>query len=50
MLVSSFNLLQSVNYTISLTKKTVKIRDPFLLYIDPEKETICVNQRILIFT
>ncbi len=50
MLFSSFYLSQSFNYTISFTKKTVQIRDLFFLYMDPEKETICVNHRVHIFT
>ncbi len=36
MLVSSFNLSQSFNYTPDLFyQKTVQIRDQFFLYIDP---------------
>ncbi len=38
MLVSSFNLLQSFNYTPYLFyKKTVQIRDKFFLYMDPDE-------------
>jgi hypothetical protein len=35
MLVSSFNLSESFNYTPYLFKKTVQITDPFFLYMDP---------------
>jgi hypothetical protein len=34
MLVSSFNLLQSFNYTPYLFNKTVQIRDKFFPYMD----------------
>ena len=37
MLVSSFKLSQSFNYTPYLFyKKTVQIRDQFFLYMDPD--------------
>ncbi len=35
MLVSSFNLSQSIKYMPYLFKKTVHIRDQFFLYMDP---------------
>jgi hypothetical protein len=39
MLVSSFNLSQSFNYTLYLFyKKTVQIREQFFLYMDPARQ------------
>jgi hypothetical protein len=46
MLVSSFNLSQSFNYTPYLFyKKTVQIRDTFCLYMDPGMPAYPSGQR-----
>ncbi len=44
MLISSFNLSQSFNYTPYLFyKKTVLIRDPFCLYLDLKASWLLSN-------